>query len=178
MVRPGARRGDDDTGLVTDRTGRVEGVTVTASSRGVRGRHSTSDIPSTSAPIGSGMYYDPGAPGSSTQSPPIPFRTHPPTTSHHLYTPVDSSYSSAEYGATARGNPSFDVGLGRDSGTSRSEKAVRVGSLRIHSGEDDEDECEDDSGHYDDDDGDGDGKDHVPVPVVEASSSGHRLASV
>ncbi|KAI5672002.1 hypothetical protein M9H77_12366 [Catharanthus roseus] len=34
------------------------------------------------------MYYDPGAPGSSTQPPPIPFRTHSPTISYHLYTPV------------------------------------------------------------------------------------------
>ncbi|KAI5654404.1 hypothetical protein M9H77_31591 [Catharanthus roseus] len=106
-------------------------------------------------------------------SPPIPFKTHPPTTSYHPYTPVpydpygysqppqtsydphahapslpirtqffeqlagsvpvDSSYSGAEYGATARGNSSSDVG---------------------------------------DDEGD----DHEPVPVVEASSSGHRLA--
>ncbi|KAI5678281.1 hypothetical protein M9H77_09231 [Catharanthus roseus] len=51
MVRLGARRGDDDLGTVTDRTGRIEGRTVTASSRGVRERHSTSDIPSTSAPM-------------------------------------------------------------------------------------------------------------------------------
>ncbi|KAI5668371.1 hypothetical protein M9H77_18224 [Catharanthus roseus] len=148
MVRFGARRGDDDLGLVTDRTGRIESRAVTASSRGVRGRHSTSDIPSTSAPIGPATR--------------IPFRTHPPTTSHHPYTPVpydsygyshppqtsydpyahapslpirmpgldptqyfsktqiplnkvDSSYSGAEYGATARGNPSSDAGLGRES---------------------------------------------------------------
>ncbi|KAI5648502.1 hypothetical protein M9H77_34507 [Catharanthus roseus] len=177
MVRPGARRGDDDLGAVTDKTGRVERRAVTASSRGVRGCHSTSDIPSTSAPIAPGMYYEPGAPGSSTQ-PPIPFTTHPPTTSYHPYTPVpydpygysqppqtsydpyahapslpirmptldqtkhfsrtqiplndvsglglqlgtqffeqlvgsvlvDSSYSGAEYGATAHGNSSSDVG--------------------------------------------------------------------
>ncbi|KAI5653163.1 hypothetical protein M9H77_30350 [Catharanthus roseus] len=87
MVRPGAR-GDDDLGAVTDRTGRIERRAVTASSRGVRRCHSTSDISSTSVPIALGMYYDPGAPGSSTQ-PPIPFTTHPPpTTSYHPYTPV------------------------------------------------------------------------------------------
>ncbi|KAI5678546.1 hypothetical protein M9H77_09496 [Catharanthus roseus] len=34
------------------------------------------------------MYYDPSASGSSTQPPPIPFRTPPPTTSHHPYIPV------------------------------------------------------------------------------------------
>ncbi|KAI5672700.1 hypothetical protein M9H77_13064 [Catharanthus roseus] len=94
--------------------------------------------------------------------------------------PVDSSYSSVEYGATARGNPSSDVGLGRDSGTSRSEEAVRVGSLHIHSSEGNEDEREDDGGHDDDndddDDGDDHGDDHEPVPVVEASSSGHKPA--
>ncbi|KAI5652238.1 hypothetical protein M9H77_29425 [Catharanthus roseus] len=33
MVRPSGRRGDDDLGLVTDRTGRVEGRTIIASSR-------------------------------------------------------------------------------------------------------------------------------------------------
>ncbi|KAI5652854.1 hypothetical protein M9H77_30041 [Catharanthus roseus] len=172
MVRPRARRGDDDLSAVTDRTGWVEGRVVTASSRGVRGRHSTSDIPSTFAPIAPGMYYDPGAPGSSTH-PPILFTTHPPTTSYYSYT------LSAEYGATARGNSSFDVGLGRDSGTSRSEEAVRVVSLRIHSSEGNEDEHEDDGGHDDnddDDDSDDDGDDHESVPVVEASSSGHRIA--
>ncbi|KAI5671902.1 hypothetical protein M9H77_12266 [Catharanthus roseus] len=88
MVRPGARS-DNDLGAVTDRTGRVERRAVTSSSRGVRGRYSTSDIPSTSAPIAPGIYYDPGAPGSSTQSPSIPFTTHPPPTiSYHPYTPV------------------------------------------------------------------------------------------
>ncbi|KAI5654362.1 hypothetical protein M9H77_31549 [Catharanthus roseus] len=84
--------------------------------------------------------------------------------------PIDSSYSDAEYGATARGISSSDVGLGRDSSTSRSEEAGRVGSLRIHSSEGNEDEREDD----DDDDSDDDGDDQEPVPVVEASSSSHR----
>ncbi|KAI5661507.1 hypothetical protein M9H77_20830 [Catharanthus roseus] len=90
--------------------------------------------------------------------------------------PVDSSYSGDEYGATACGNSSSDVGLVRDSGTSRSEEAVKVGSLCIHSSEGNEDEREDDGGHDDDDDSDDDGDDHETVPVVEASSSGHRLA--
>ncbi|KAI5674257.1 hypothetical protein M9H77_14621 [Catharanthus roseus] len=47
MVRPSGRRGDADLGPVTDMTGRVEGHLVTASSRGVRGRHNSSDIPVT-----------------------------------------------------------------------------------------------------------------------------------
>ncbi|KAI5678777.1 hypothetical protein M9H77_09727 [Catharanthus roseus] len=90
----------------------------------------------------------------------------------------------AGYGATDCGNPSSDVGLGRDSGTSgdgertRSEEAVRVGSLRIHGNEDDEDVLEDDGGDDDDDDddddSDGDGNDDEPVPVAHCSSSGHR----
>ncbi|KAI5648778.1 hypothetical protein M9H77_34783 [Catharanthus roseus] len=87
MVRPEARTGDDDLGPVTDKTSRVEGRVVTVSSRGVRGCYSTSDIPSTSAPIGPGMYYDRGTPRSFTQ-PPIPFRTHSPATSYHPYTPI------------------------------------------------------------------------------------------
>ncbi|KAI5666635.1 hypothetical protein M9H77_16488 [Catharanthus roseus] len=169
MVRPGAHRGDDDLGVVTNRTGRVEGRAVNASSRCVRGRHNTSDIPSTSAPIAPGIYYDPGTPG-----------THPPTTSYHLYTPipydpygysqppqtsydpyahalslpirmpgldlthhfsrtqiplndffeqlagsipVDSSYSGAEYGATAHGNLSSDIGKIVGSRQKRPEKS-------------------------------------------------------
>ncbi|KAI5678119.1 hypothetical protein M9H77_09069 [Catharanthus roseus] len=47
MVRPSGRKGDDDLGPVTDRTCRVQGHTVITSSRGVRGRHSTSDLSST-----------------------------------------------------------------------------------------------------------------------------------
>ncbi|KAI5668595.1 hypothetical protein M9H77_18448 [Catharanthus roseus] len=75
MVRPGARS-DDDLGDVIDRTGQVERRAVTASFCGVRERHSTSNIPSTSAPIAPGI-------------PPIPFTTHPPpTTSYYPYTPV------------------------------------------------------------------------------------------
>ncbi|KAI5683934.1 hypothetical protein M9H77_05162 [Catharanthus roseus] len=69
MVRPIAHRGNDDLGSVTDRTGRVHGRVVTGSSCGVRGRHSTSDVPCTPAPLGPGIYYDPGAPGSSIQPP-------------------------------------------------------------------------------------------------------------
>ncbi|KAI5671276.1 hypothetical protein M9H77_11640 [Catharanthus roseus] len=213
---------------MTDKTDWVECRAVTTSSRGVRERHSTSDIPSTSAPIGPAI--------------PISFRTRSPTTSHHPYTPVpydpygysqppqtsydpyahapsllirmpgldptqyfsktqiplnevsgpdlqlgaqffeqfagsvpvNSSYSNAHYRATDCGNPSYDTGLGRDSGTSRCEEAVKVGSLRMHSSENDEDEREDDGGH--DNDGDGDGDDDEPVPVAQASSFGHRPA--
>ncbi|KAI5664502.1 hypothetical protein M9H77_23825 [Catharanthus roseus] len=54
MVRPGARRGDDDLGHVTKWTGHVEGCVVIASSRGVRGHRSASYIPSTPAPFGPG----------------------------------------------------------------------------------------------------------------------------
>ncbi|KAI5657654.1 hypothetical protein M9H77_26447 [Catharanthus roseus] len=57
-VRPSGRRGDDDLDPVTDRTYRVEWRTVTSSSRGVRGRHSTSDLPSTPNPLLVGFHYD------------------------------------------------------------------------------------------------------------------------
>ncbi|KAI5661563.1 hypothetical protein M9H77_20886 [Catharanthus roseus] len=63
MVRPGARKGDDDLSPVTDRTGRVEGRTVTASSRDLRGRHR--------------IYYDIGAPGSFTRPLHIPIGSRP-----------------------------------------------------------------------------------------------------
>ncbi|KAI5653513.1 hypothetical protein M9H77_30700 [Catharanthus roseus] len=56
MVRPGVREGDDDLGPMTDRTDWIEGRAVTASSRGARGRHSISDIPSTSTPIEPNYY--------------------------------------------------------------------------------------------------------------------------
>ncbi|KAI5649818.1 hypothetical protein M9H77_35823 [Catharanthus roseus] len=81
-------QGDTNLGPMTDRTGRVEGRAVTAPSRSVKGRPSTSNIPSTPAPFGPSIYYDPGVPASSTQSLPISFRTRPPTTSHHPYTPI------------------------------------------------------------------------------------------
>ncbi|KAI5663094.1 hypothetical protein M9H77_22417 [Catharanthus roseus] len=145
-------RGDYDLGLVTYMTGRVEGCSVTASSHSVRGHPSTSDVLSTPAPYGPGIYYDP-----------------------------------AEYGATDYCNPSYDAGLGRDFGTSgdgdrtRSEEPVIVGSLRIQSGEDDEDELEDNGGHDDNDgdshdDDDGHGDDDELVPVAHASLSDCRLA--
>ncbi|KAI5649184.1 hypothetical protein M9H77_35189 [Catharanthus roseus] len=47
MIRPSGRGGDDDHGPVTDRTGQVQGHIVRASSRGVGGRHSKSDLLST-----------------------------------------------------------------------------------------------------------------------------------
>ncbi|KAI5650442.1 hypothetical protein M9H77_36447 [Catharanthus roseus] len=47
MARLGAHRGDNDLSPVTDRICRVEGLTVTTSSRSLRGRHTTFDIPST-----------------------------------------------------------------------------------------------------------------------------------
>ncbi|KAI5673099.1 hypothetical protein M9H77_13463 [Catharanthus roseus] len=70
MVRPGAHRGDDNLGPVTDRTGRVESRVVTVSS------------------IVPGIYYDPRALGSSTQPPCILFRTRPPPSLNCSYTPI------------------------------------------------------------------------------------------
>ncbi|KAI5659197.1 hypothetical protein M9H77_27990 [Catharanthus roseus] len=96
MVHPSGRRGDDDLSPVTDRTGRVQGRTVTALSRGVRERHSTSDLPSTPTPLPAGFYHDTGAPWSSTQPPLVHFRSRPPHSSHFSHTPVPyEAYGSA-----------------------------------------------------------------------------------
>ncbi|KAI5668359.1 hypothetical protein M9H77_18212 [Catharanthus roseus] len=88
MVRPSGRRGDADLGPVTDRTGRVEGRPVTASSRGVRGRHSTSDILVTPTPLAPGFHHGTGEAGSSTQPLAVPFRSRPPLHPHQSHTPV------------------------------------------------------------------------------------------
>ncbi|KAI5681896.1 hypothetical protein M9H77_03124 [Catharanthus roseus] len=99
MVRPDGRRGDDDLGPITDRTGRVQGRIVTVSSIGLRRRHSTSDLPSTSTPFAVGFYYDTSAPGL------LP--------NHHLGdffeqivggVPLDSSYSTYDDTATDYGS--------------------------------------------------------------------------
>ncbi|KAI5680821.1 hypothetical protein M9H77_02048 [Catharanthus roseus] len=67
MVRPSSRRGDDDLGPVTDMTGRVQGRTVTASSRSAYG----SAYPHSQPPP---TVYDPylAAP---TVRPHIPYRS-------------------------------------------------------------------------------------------------------
>ncbi|KAI5647814.1 hypothetical protein M9H77_33819 [Catharanthus roseus] len=88
MVRPIGRRGDDDLGPVMDKTGRVEGRTVTASSRGVRGRHSTSDLPVTPTPLTPGFNRGTGEAGNSTQPSAIPFRSRPLLQPHLSHTPV------------------------------------------------------------------------------------------
>ncbi|KAI5655057.1 hypothetical protein M9H77_32244 [Catharanthus roseus] len=77
MVRPSGRRGDADLGPVTDMTTRVEGRPVTASSRGLRGRHSTSDIPVTPTPLAPGFHHGTGEAGSSTQPPAAPTVVRP-----------------------------------------------------------------------------------------------------
>ncbi|KAI5658076.1 hypothetical protein M9H77_26869 [Catharanthus roseus] len=88
MVRPSGHRGDADLGPVTDRIGRVEGRPVIASSRGVRGRHSTSDIPVTPIPLAPGFHHGTGEARSSTQPPAVPFRSRPPLHPHLPRTPV------------------------------------------------------------------------------------------
>ncbi|KAI5649546.1 hypothetical protein M9H77_35551 [Catharanthus roseus] len=88
MVRPSGRRGDADLGLVTDKTGRVEGRPIAASSRGVRGRHSTSDLPVIPTPLAPSFHYGTGEAGSSTQPPVVLFRSQPPLQPHLSHTPV------------------------------------------------------------------------------------------
>ncbi|KAI5672298.1 hypothetical protein M9H77_12662 [Catharanthus roseus] len=190
MARPEARRDDDDLVPVIDRTDRVEGRVVTASSRGVRGRHSTSDIPSTSVPFRPGIYYDSGIPESSTQPSPILFRTRLPTPSHRPYTlisydpygfsqPPRTSYDSYAHAPSlpirmpGQDRP-LDSGTSGDGNKTRSEEPDIVGSLRIHGSEDDEDQPEDDGGN---DNGDGHGDEDESVPVAYASSSDGRSAT-
>ncbi|KAI5682392.1 hypothetical protein M9H77_03620 [Catharanthus roseus] len=97
MVRPSGRREDDDLGPVTDRIGRVEGRTITALSRGVRGRHSTSDLPATPTHLALGFHHGTGEPGSSVQPPTILFRSLPPLQPHQSHTPVSYElYGSAQ----------------------------------------------------------------------------------
>ncbi|KAI5683292.1 hypothetical protein M9H77_04520 [Catharanthus roseus] len=60
MLRPSGRRGDDNLGPVTNRTGRVEGCIVIASSRS----------------------------GYSIQPPAVPFRSRPPLQPHLSHTPM------------------------------------------------------------------------------------------
>ncbi|KAI5681758.1 hypothetical protein M9H77_02986 [Catharanthus roseus] len=88
MVQPSGRRGGDDLGPVTDRTTRVEGRTVTALSRGVKGRHSTSDLPVTPTPFAPGFHHGTGEAGYSTQPPAVPFRSRTPLQPHLSHTPV------------------------------------------------------------------------------------------
>ncbi|KAI5681141.1 hypothetical protein M9H77_02368 [Catharanthus roseus] len=113
MVEPVTRRSDDDLGPLTDRTGLVEGRAVTTSSCCVRGRHSTLDILSTFAPIGP----DPTQYFSKTQIPLNEVSDPGLQLGAQFFeqlarsVQVDSSYNSAEYGATACGNPSSDAGL-------------------------------------------------------------------
>ncbi|KAI5653890.1 hypothetical protein M9H77_31077 [Catharanthus roseus] len=78
MVRPSGRKGDADLGPVTDRTGRVEERPMTASSRGVRGQYSTSDILVTPTPLTPSFHHGTGEAESSTQPLAVPFRSRPP----------------------------------------------------------------------------------------------------
>ncbi|KAI5672197.1 hypothetical protein M9H77_12561 [Catharanthus roseus] len=76
MVRLSGHRGDDDLGPITDKTGRVQSRTITASSRGMGG-HSTSALSSTPTPLPASLHHDTGAPES-----------RPPLPSHLSHTPV------------------------------------------------------------------------------------------
>ncbi|KAI5682156.1 hypothetical protein M9H77_03384 [Catharanthus roseus] len=150
MVRPSGRKRDDGLGPVTNRTGRVEGRTITASSRGLRGQYSTYDLPSTPNPLPAGFHYDTCASGSSTQPSPIPFTSQSPLPSHLSHTHGFES----------------DRGLG--------EESDKVRSLHI---EGEADERVDDDGNGDDDDqddGEDAGDEEQPVPVAPASGFDER----
>lgn len=71
---------------MADSSSRLHGRTLIASSWGLRGHHSTFDIPTTSTPAVLGIYYDPSVPGSSIQPPLRPSRMRmPPSTLHGSY---------------------------------------------------------------------------------------------
>ncbi|KAI5648142.1 hypothetical protein M9H77_34147 [Catharanthus roseus] len=74
--------------VLSDRTSRVHGHTVTASSKGTKGLHSTSDLPATPTPLAPGFHHGTSAPGSSTQPPAVPFRSQLPFQPFLSYTPV------------------------------------------------------------------------------------------
>ncbi|KAI5674185.1 hypothetical protein M9H77_14549 [Catharanthus roseus] len=163
----------DDIGLVTDRTDQIQGRVVTALSRGVRGRHSTSDIPYIPAPFGPGIYYDPGAPGSSTQPPHLLVRTRPPLPSHCPHTPIPydpygssqlpsqplpTSYDPHAHAPSVPPHmPAQEPPLYRSKHQQRLNEPDIVRSLYID-GEDDQVEPKDD-----DDDGDSDDNEDEPV---------------
>ncbi|KAI5677442.1 hypothetical protein M9H77_08392 [Catharanthus roseus] len=189
MVRPSSRRGDPD---LTDRTGRVEGHPVTALSRGVRGRHSTSDLLVTPTPLAPdfhhGTIHDPHlhAPTvvrpripyrSAIQEPILEFRGQPRQIGVEFFNqmlgaaPQDSScnthgYSHAEYGVSSS-DPYVPGPADR----------VFEGD-RIVGGEADERGDDDgDGGDDDQDDGDDDGDEEQTIyvtPVAPAIGSDER----
>ncbi|KAI5652852.1 hypothetical protein M9H77_30039 [Catharanthus roseus] len=188
MVRPSSCRGDDDIGPVTDRTGRVKGLTVTASSRGVRGQRSTSDLPATPSHLAPGFHHGTSETGSSTQSPAIPFRSRPPLQHHLSHTPVPyepygstqpsshpqihtHGYSHAEYGVSssvpyvprhAIGYVRLILALRVIGGGNEQE---RGGSLHIEGVAD----KRGDGGDDDQDEGDDAGDEEQPVPVASVA---------
>ncbi|KAI5678016.1 hypothetical protein M9H77_08966 [Catharanthus roseus] len=175
MVRPSGRRRYDDLGPVTNRTGRVQGRTITASSR--------------------------GAPKSSTQPLPVPFRSRPLLPSHLSHIPVlYEAYGSAHQHSqpppavydpylaapTVRSHIPYrslaQEPLTEFSGPARQglgEEPDRVRSLHIRG---EEDERADDGGDGDGDDDDsedaGDKEQPVPLaPVAPTSRSNGRPSS-
>ncbi|KAI5680894.1 hypothetical protein M9H77_02121 [Catharanthus roseus] len=82
------QRRDPGLGPVANRSSRTHSCTVTASSRGLRGRHSTSDVPTTSL---CGMFHGFDALGSLVLAPPILTRSHPDT-SYSIDPDCDRSY--------------------------------------------------------------------------------------
>ncbi|KAI5662589.1 hypothetical protein M9H77_21912 [Catharanthus roseus] len=127
MVRPKARRGDDDLGPVTDKTSWVEGHAVTASSLGVKGCQVLQtyrillhllDLVCIMTLIPLNEVSGPGL-----QLGAQFFEQLVGSVS------VDSSYSITDYGATGCGNPSYDARLGKNFGVGI---LVHPGLRRLH----------------------------------------------
>ncbi|KAI5665963.1 hypothetical protein M9H77_15816 [Catharanthus roseus] len=185
MVRLSGRRGDDDLGPASDRTGRVEGRTVTASSRVHRVRLSNHHIyrlglillshhsPDTPVPYDTYGFshppsqpppalYDPYVHGHSVR-PHIPYRSK-------VQGPMNEFSGPGKKLGRASGDFGFegDRGLDPEPAVVRSLYIDRIDVERVH-GDDVDDDDDDDS------DEDGDEEEHVPMALVGiASSSGDR----
>ncbi|KAI5656370.1 hypothetical protein M9H77_25163 [Catharanthus roseus] len=145
---------------VTDRTGRVKGHTATASSRGVRGRHSISVLPATLTPLAHGFYHGTSEPESSTQPPVLPFRSRPLLQPHLSHTPVPyEQYGSTHPPSHLPDNRACDgdMGFESDRGLERSKKESDPYILREMW-----------------DEGDDAGDEEQSVPVAPASGSDGR----
>ncbi|KAI5650229.1 hypothetical protein M9H77_36234 [Catharanthus roseus] len=169
MVRSGRRRGNDDLGPITNRTGRVHGYTIIASSRGTRGRHSTSDLPATPTPLAPGFHH-----GTKFFYQMVGAAPHDSSCSTHGYSHTDFGVSSSEpyIGRPADRVCEGDRGFEGDRGLG--EEHDRVQALHI---EGETDEGGDDSYDDDQDEGEDAGDEEQPVlvvPVAHASGFDER----
>ncbi|KAI5667753.1 hypothetical protein M9H77_17606 [Catharanthus roseus] len=189
MDREQQRRRRPNLGPVADRSGRTHDRTDTASSQGLRGRHSISDIHTTLTPVDPSSAQPPYQRPPSSSYYPTASRTRPigPVDPQLGSSFVDelllgfqevSPYSSQhmDYYGNSRYVPSYTLGSGEHGGDEGGEETVQAGvdDIDVH-GDDLEDEAE----HVKDED---EGKEDVDmggggtIVVVPPPSSGSRLS--